>query len=350
MVNALRTALPALMLAACAHAAPAPFSPHVGYLYPAGGRQGATFEIMAGGQFLRGVNSVHITGEGVQAKVVQHAGPLNNEQRIEARRYIAMLIRNKLAGMPGASARMPRETHELLRRLENPGPTATNLPPPKLPRHPTLRNIDGKSLPELRRIAVELSGPNRNPQGRMQISDLVVLEITVAPDAPPGMRELRLGTPAGMTNPLRFDVGLLPEVLEQEPNERISLLVPSARDDRRAARQARPPDPLLDAMLPMPPPVQLPATINGQIMPGDTDCFTFHARKGQQLVMDAQARRLRPYLADAVPGWFQATLALYDTNGNEMAFTDDYRLQPDPVMLFNVPADGEYRIEIRDAI
>jgi hypothetical protein len=59
---------------------------------------------------------------------------------------------------------------------------------------------------------------------------------------------------------------------------------------------------------------------------------------------------LNPYLADTVPGWFQATLALYDAAGREVDYADDYRFQPDPVLLFAAPADGEYVLEIKDAI
>ena len=33
-----------------------------------------------------------------------------------------------------------------------------------------------------------------------------------------------------------------------------------------------------------------------------------------------------------------------------MAYDDDYRFHPDPVLLFTVPQDGEYVIEIKDAI
>ena len=57
-----------------------------------------------------------------------------------------------------------------------------------------------------------------------------------------------------------------------------------------------------------------------------------------------------PYLADAVPGWFQATLALYDASGKELAYDDDFRFHPDPVLYCEIPADGEYVLEIRDAI
>ncbi len=57
-----------------------------------------------------------------------------------------------------------------------------------------------------------------------------------------------------------------------------------------------------------------------------------------------------PYLADAVPGWFQAVLTLYDARGRELAYDDDFRFNPDPVLHYDVPADGEYVLEIKDAI
>ena len=57
-----------------------------------------------------------------------------------------------------------------------------------------------------------------------------------------------------------------------------------------------------------------------------------------------------PYLADAVPGWFQAALSLYDAQGHELAYADHYRFHPDPVLFYEVPADGEYVLQIRDSI
>ncbi|MFK9339967.1 hypothetical protein ACJEKK_25535, partial [Escherichia coli] len=47
---------------------------------------------------------------------------------------------------------------------------------------------------------------------------------------------------------------------------------------------------------------------------------------------------------------FQATLALCDAKGNELAYDDDFRFDPDPVLYFEVPADGQYVIEIKDAL
>ena len=112
--------------------------------------------------------------------------------------------------------------------------------------------------------------------------------------------------------------------------------------------------------------ITLPAVVNGQIVPrdpdaipyympdrftpGDADRYRFQARKGQRLVIAAAARELIPYLADAVPGWFQATLTLYDAQGKELAYDDDYRFNPDPVLFFKVPEDGQYVVEIKDAI
>ena len=57
-----------------------------------------------------------------------------------------------------------------------------------------------------------------------------------------------------------------------------------------------------------------------------------------------------PYLADAVPGWFQATLTLRDAKGKEVAYTDDFRFNPDPIITYTIPADGEYLLEIKDSI
>ena len=85
-------------------------------------------------------------------------------------------------------------------------------------------------------------------------------------------------------------------------------------------------------------------------MPGGVDRYRFQARKGQRLVVAVSARELIPYLADAVPGWFQAAVAIYDSNGNELAYDDHYRFHPDPVLSCKIPKDGAYVLEIRDAL
>ena len=43
-------------------------------------------------------------------------------------------------------------------------------------------------------------------------------------------------------------------------------------------------------------------------------------------------------------------LVLYDASGKEVAYDDDYRFKPDPVIFYQVPADGEYVLAINDSI
>jgi hypothetical protein len=266
--------------------------------------------ITAGGQNLRGAREVFVSGEGVTGKVVGFArAPWL--LKTEDRRVVAQYLRRLASWQAGNAARGPRNT--------KPPPEA----PEGLPDHPMLKKLDKLSPRELRRIAYEYLDPARRSQLSAQIAETVTVELTVAPDAAPGDRELRLRTPGGLTNPVLFEVGTLPEYDECEPN------------DYRTTVQ---------------PPVDVPCVFNGQVSFKDLDRFRFRARKGDKLVIDAQARRLVPYLADAVPGWFQAVLAVRDDQGNELAFADDNRFDPDPVLHFEVPADGFYVIEIRDAI
>ncbi len=155
-------------------------------------------------------------------------------------------------------------------------------------------------------------------EGRLKVS------VAVAPDAEPGMRGLWLVTPTGISNTMAFAVGQFAEVNEVE---------------------AAPGKPMAPQKLP-----DLPVTVNGVITPGDADRFHFSAKAGQRLVARVDARSLVPYIADAVPGWFQAVLTLFDANGKEVAYADDFRFSPDPVLFFDVPATGDYAIEIRDAL
>ena len=158
--------------------------------------------------------------------------------------------------------------------------------------------------------------------------------------AEPGARELRLATLQGLSNPMIFHVGQLPEYLKKVP-----------QPDQILARKGGPRDGSEPRdVAPVNMPVTLPAVINGQIFPGEVDRYRFQALKGQKLLFEVKARDLIPYLADAVPGWFQATLSLRDGKGRELAYDDDYRFHPDPVLFFTVPHDGEYAIFIRDSI
>ncbi|MCM8776970.1 MAG: PPC domain-containing protein [Candidatus Omnitrophica bacterium] len=279
--------------------------PSIGYVYPAGGQQGSVIQITIGGQNLQNVSDAYITGDGIIVKKVVHIPPLNSRQRQELQRRINNL-RRRYRGLPP----------------ESPAPSPEE-PPITFPPHPLLENLDNLTPKEIEKVVDIFITPFRRLQRKISIQEMVLVDIEIYPSAPLGNRELRLQTPRGITNPLCFQIGAIPEVLEEEPN-----------------------DPTIEGL-----PVQgIPVVFNGQIMPGDVDRFRFNAHKGQNLVIEVYARGLIPYMADAVPGWFQATLTLYNSQGKKIAYIDDYRFSPDPVMFFNVPEDGDYTIEIKDAL
>ncbi len=313
--------------------------PHIGYLYPAGGRQASVVQILAGGQFLRNATDVYVSGAGVHAEVIKYMNPprnFNKEQRQLLKMRMKQVRDKRLAELPGRARKRPIPLERELQRIAPGNPKtpkakdAAKIEEEKLPNHPLLYDLENKTLRELAHITDVFLTSRRKRQFNRQITESVLIKVTIDPHAKPGSRELRIKTAAGLTNPMLFQVGLFPETRELEPNDQ------KAYADLPGVPKPQTPEP--------------PIMFNGQIMPGDVDRFRFRARRGQQLVIETQARSLIPYLADAVPGWFQAAIALYDEKGNEVGFADDYRFNPDPVLFYKIPEDAEYELQIRDAI
>jgi hypothetical protein len=304
----------AAFLALAPSALAQPFPPHVGYVYPAGGRQGSTFQIALGGQYLDGVTNVYISGAGALAGVVDFYKPMPQGQFNLLRDQLRELQEKKQAALKERQTRAPE--------------ASTN----------TWTAADDKKMAEIREKILK-HPPNRN--ATPAIAEVATIKVVLATNTEPGEREIRLGTPNGLSNPLVFHVGQLPE-FSKPPAK-----VPNPDVDRLRERFGRP---LQNASPKSETRITLPAVVNGQIMPGAVDRFRFTARQGQRLVVAASARALIPYLPDAVPGWFQATLALYDAKGKELAYDDDYRFHPDPVLSYPIPKDGDYVIEIKDSI
>jgi hypothetical protein len=294
------------------------FTPRIGYVYPAGGRQGTTFQVTIGGQFLDGNADAFVSGAGVRAAVVEYVKPLTQQQVNMLREKLKELQDKRAAAFPGIGNLLVKPASQPSTR-------------------PAWTAEDAKMIAEIR---AKLATFNRN--ANPAIAETVTFQVTVSPDAEPGRREIRLRTPLGLTNPLAFCVGELPEFSKQPAKFTNELARPLAdlRNRTGPGTAALAPDPT----------ITLPTIVNGQIMPGAVDRFRFQARKGQRLVVAAGARELIPYLPDAVPGWFQATLALYDAKGNELAYADHFQCRPDPVLYYEVPMDGQYVVEIRDAI
>ncbi len=273
-------------------------TPHIAYVYPAGCQQGTSCEVTLGGQYIKQVTSAYLSGEGVQIEVLSWYRPMTRGEYIGLNRKL-------------------RETREkLLKQRQEKG----------IPGVPTLEEvakIAGITEEQLREMEIYRQrdrDPKRQPNE--QLVEELTLRVTVDKDAQPGKRELRMLTDTAISNPIWFHVGQWAEVRETEPND-------------------LKPDPVI---------TQMPIVVNGQIMPGDVDTFEFSARRGEQIVIQAAARDVIPYLADAVPGWFQAVMKLTDAQGRELAYADSFHYRQDPVIYFEVPQDGRYVIQIHDTL
>ena len=292
-------ALQACMFARPAHAQIAQ-STHIAYVYPAGGQTGTSLEVVIGGKGLQKVDAIQIGGGGVQATFIEHIANYKRKLQ-EQMRYVGRQKSGNAKQLDKGKERKfgPPPEHEIYSRLED------------------------LSMREFQQVAAKFQTKEKVQRNR-ELDELVVLRINIDADARPGMRELRLLTRlGGASNPLRFMVNNLPEAREYEPND---LQSPDATH------------------------MQTPFIMNGQIMPGDEDRFSFDGIEGQRLVIHVKARELIPYLADAVPGWFQAVVAVQDEKGNVVAFADDFLFYPYPALLFEVPETGIYHVSLRDSI
>ena len=269
-------------------------TPHLGYVYPAGGRQNTKFLVTIGGQYLNLASDVLVSGGGVRAVILKNERQLNKKEQDDLKEALETLLTKRKSG--------------------------TNL---------TTAEIAAAN--EMKRKLTQFGRKPANPA----LGEFVTLQFSISGDATPGNREVRLRTPLGLSNPLLFRVGQLPEYTKEDWKS-----LPASKFN---------PDPKIT---PHPPEVNvaLPAIMNGQIPPGGADRYRFHATEGKSLVVSVSARELIPYLPDAVPGWFQATLGLYDTKGRELAYDDDFRFNPDPVLHYKIPKSGDYVVEIKDSI
>jgi len=221
--------------------------PRIGYVFPAGGRQGTTFLVTVGGQFLGSwkgeyqidVSKAHFSGDGITAEVVKDVETMREQEANALRQKAQQLSRNK----PDAEAR--------------------------------------KEIAQIKRKVTRYQSAQIVKQTYPAIGDTVTVRVTLAADAAPGPREIRVETPRGISNPLRFFVGRLPEFQKPEPE-----IVVDARDP---SEPSYPPAPTTD--------IALPAVVNGQIIPrnpemlwqrsdrftpGTADRYRFEARRGQQ--------------------------------------------------------------------
>lgn len=141
-------------------------------------------------------------------------------------------------------------------------------------------------------------------------------KVTVAPNVPVGVYDIRTIGKKGVSNPRAFDVSDCTEVTETEPN--------NSRD--KANR------------------VPLNCVINGSMSPAeDIDWFVFEAKRGRRVLIESLAWRLDSRL--------DGTLTLFNSAGKEIASSQDANIRDqkrDPFIDFDVPEDGDYYVRYTD--
>ena len=136
------------------------------------------------------------------------------------------------------------------------------------------------------------------------------LSVAVPADATPGVCWIRLYDPDGATTLKPFLVGLLPEVIEVEPNDGVAK--PQALGSPNI-------------------------TVNGRLEKnGDVDCFAVPLKAGQTFVASMEANRTLGSPMDGV-------LQIVSPEGFVLEHNDDEH-GLDPQIVFQVPADGTYLV------
>jgi hypothetical protein len=137
------------------------------------------------------------------------------------------------------------------------------------------------------------------------------LSVTL-PDAP-GLHRIAMRTPGGGTNPVTFFVSPLPQIVT-----------------RRAVSQN----------------LSIPYGVSGRLdRSRDIDTFAFHGTKGKPVRFEVRARRFGTPLQSRL----DSVLEVLSPNGKLLAANDDDPTSgKDSVLTFAPPADGDYRLRVRD--
>ncbi|MGZ0172270.1 MAG: PPC domain-containing protein [Planctomycetales bacterium] len=132
------------------------------------------------------------------------------------------------------------------------------------------------------------------------------LQLSIAKDAAPGKRLVRIFSVQGGSGPRPFVIGELPELLEH--------------DDEAAH------------------PISFPATVNGQLNPqGDIDQFELSLKAGQQIVCAVAAR--------TIGSPCDTTLRLMDSDGHIVAINNDRR-GLDALLVYRSSTAGTFTLQL----
>ncbi len=293
--------------------------PHIGYVFPAGGQVGKTFEVIVGGMNIFNAKNISFTKPGIKLKEVRKLD-MFGRLRNDVRRELMPIFRAIKEGRDPIKASHAFQTKRFDQKNKNESDFSKDkgkfyLNHSKMFPEEAVEIIKKLSPMQMYSLSGTILERRNALQASPAIAQSAILLIEIDPETEPGGCEMRIENNLGFSNSLQFRVDNLPEKIDYQTTE-----------------------------------LKCPSVMNGQIMPGEVDKFSFKAKKGERITFELAARELIPFLSDAVPGWFQPMLFIKDSAGKELKFADDFYFSPDPKLQFKAPKTGEYTVEIRDSI
>lgn len=179
-----------------------------------------------------------------------------------------------------------------------------------------------KALFEGTGLTAEVVGtpPSKTNPPQRPVVRSVKVKITVAPDAPLGVREYRLVSSIGLSS-----IGQLIVVDD---------LVVQEKGDNNTRDKANP--------------IPVPSVVCGRIEAAeDVDFFKFHADAGQTLTFEIYCARLQDKIHD-LQKHADPLIALFDAEGRELAANDDFYFA-DSLLSYKFAQAGDYYIQVRDS-
>ena len=150
--------------------------------------------------------------------------------------------------------------------------------------------------------------PPRNPT----VPHATKFKVTIAPDVPLGIHDVRVVNSKGISNPRAFVVGDLTEVMEKEGN-----------NDIGEAQK-----------------IELNCTVNGSFATGtDVDLFSFTGKAKQRVIISC--------LAFSIDSRARPLIEVYRPDGSRLAANRNYHYT-DALADVTLPADGEYYIRLSE--
>ena len=158
--------------------------------------------------------------------------------------------------------------------------------------------------------AADPKKPDAKPMPPSLPPPITKFKVTIAPETPVGIHDVRLVSKWGVSNARAFVVGDLAETMEKEPNN----------DVDQAQR------------------IELNTTVNGAISaPTDVDYYVFAGKKGQRVVISC--------LASGIDSRLHAGVQLYDAGGRQLTFNRKYH-ENDALTDATLPGDGDYFVRV----